>query len=82
MPAKSKKLDFETAMIKLEEIVDKLESEEFSIEEAIKNYEEGVRLARFCVKYLDETEKKVEELIKGDGGKNIFKPWNTDREGA
>ncbi len=64
-----KQIEFETALKKLENIVDKLENGDLSLEEALKQYEEGVRMADVCTKKLTEAEKKVEVLMKMNPGK-------------
>jgi len=63
---------FEDALNKLEKIVSKLEEGDIPLEESLKLFEEGIRLSRFCNQKLDETEKKVEILLKGKNG--ILKP--------
>lgn len=69
MPQEPKEIEFEGALKKLETIVEKLEQGDLSLEEALKNYEEGVRMADVCQKRLTEAEKKVEVLMKTSGGK-------------
>ena len=59
-----KSMTFEDAMKALEEIVTELESGELALEKALKKFEEGVRLSKFCSTKLDETEKKVTLLLK------------------
>ena len=63
-----KKLAFESALKRLEEIVNKLESGEIPLEESIKVFEEGEQLVRFCMDTLNEAEKKVKKLEKKDDG--------------
>jgi exodeoxyribonuclease VII small subunit len=57
---------FEEALLKLEDLVRKMEGGDLSLEESLKAFEEGIRLARFCTKKLDEAERRVEILLKGD----------------
>ena len=57
-------IQFEKALERLEKIVSALESGELSLDEALKRYEEGVKLSRACSKKLNETEKKIEMLTK------------------
>ncbi len=61
-----KKLKFEEAMDRLEEIIDDMESGELSLEESIKNYTEATELTKFCETKLGEFEQKVECLAKKD----------------
>ncbi|MBI2095365.1 MAG: exodeoxyribonuclease VII small subunit, partial [Candidatus Omnitrophica bacterium] len=60
MSQEPKEIAFEIALKKLETIVENLENGELSLEEALKSYEEGVRMADLCSKRLGEAEKKVE----------------------
>ena len=63
-----KKKTFEDSMAKLEQIVDSLETGDLSLEKALKKFKEGVQLSKFCFNKLDETEKKVSLLLKGQNG--------------
>lgn len=60
MPKKS----FEGSLEKLETIVEKLESEELSLDESIKQFEEGIKLYKSCKDLLSEAEKKVSILTE------------------
>ena len=60
MPAK--KLKFEDAMARLQEIVAKLESGEATLEESMTLFEEGAKLSALCYNTLDRAELKVREL--------------------
>ncbi len=62
---------FEDAMDRLEKIVQSLESGDLSLEDSIKAFEEGMKLARFCSEKLEEAEKKVTMLVEENGGKYI-----------
>ena len=64
-----KEIPFEIALKKLEGIVENLENGDLSLEDALKQYEEGVRMADLCTKRLTEAEKKVEVLMKTSPGK-------------
>lgn len=54
---------FEEALERLEEIVRKMETGDLPLEEALKSYEEGVKLIRLCQSKLDEAERRVELLL-------------------
>ena len=64
----TKKKTFEDSMTKLEQIVDSLEAGDLPLEKALKKFEEGVQLSKFCFNKLDETEKKVSLLLKDRNG--------------
>ncbi len=57
-----KELSFEEALKRLEQIVSRLEDEEIPLEKALKTFEEGIRLSRYCNRCLDEAEKKIQIL--------------------
>ena len=64
-----KREKFEEALQKLEAIVTQMEEGDLPLEETLKAFEEGVRLARFCASKLDEAERKVEKLMRDQAGK-------------
>jgi len=68
MAKKDKKESFEGALARLEEIAERLERGEMPLEEALKNYEEGVKIYRHCARLLKEVERKIEILTKGEDG--------------
>lgn len=71
---------FEDALHRLEELVRKMESDELSLEESLKAFEEGIRLSRLCAKKLDEAERRVEILLR-DGEDWVERPLTgTDTE--
>jgi len=59
---------FEAALQKLEQIVQRLEKGELTLEESLALYEEGVRLSRLCHAKLEEAEGKIELLVKDARG--------------
>jgi exodeoxyribonuclease VII small subunit len=61
----TKKPTFEAALEALQSTVKKLESGELSLEQALKNFEEGVRLSRVCQEHLTTAEHRVDILMKG-----------------
>jgi exodeoxyribonuclease VII small subunit len=59
---------FEDALRDLEGIVEKLETGDLSLEEALGAFEEGVTLVRYLGEKLTEVEKRVEVLTRDQGG--------------
>lgn len=59
---------FEEALAALEAAVDRLESGELSLEEALLCYETGVQNALLCRQRLQGVEARVELLLKERGG--------------
>lgn len=73
--AAKKKLDFESSMARLEEIVSLLERGEAPLEQSMTLFEEGARLFRACTKQLDEAEQKVTLLTAGKDGEILEEPF-------
>ena len=73
--AAKKKMDFETAMLRLEEIVGLLERGEAPLEQAMKLFEEGAKLLRECTAQLDAAEQKVTILTAGVEGEPQEHPF-------
>ncbi|MBK5099532.1 MAG: exodeoxyribonuclease VII small subunit [Desulfobacteraceae bacterium] len=71
---------FEQAMQRLEKIVQDLEGGELSLEDALKAFEEGMGLAKFCSGKLEEAEKKVTLLVQESGGKHTQVPFELEEE--
>jgi len=63
-----KKKSFEEALAKLEQITKELEEGDLSLEESLKYFDEGVKLAEYCNNKLNDAQKKVEILLKKDSG--------------
>ena len=55
---------FEESINRLEELVDKMESGESSLEQNLKWFEEGMDLIKTCQTHLVDADKRVQELIK------------------
>ena len=72
MPAK--KLSFEAAMARLEEIVAALEKGDTTLEEALTLFEEGTSLMKQCSTALDKAEQKVAKLLPGADGSPVEEP--------
>ena len=68
MTAKGKEPTFEEALKSLEDVVSKLESGETNLEESIRLFEEGMRLSGLCQKRLDDADRKIELLMRKQGG--------------
>lgn len=79
-PEPAKKPDFERSLMRLEEVVRKLESPQLSLDDAMKLFEEGVELQRECQKQLEEAEGRVEILLKKADGKMVAEPFDPETE--
>lgn len=69
MEKTEKKVTFEEALARLEEIVRAMESGSAKLDESLALFEEGVGLVKFCTGELDHAEQKVKILQAGDDGK-------------
>ena len=68
-------MKFEEAISKLEKIVDQMEKGDLTLDQALKKYEEGIRLSRLCTKALDEARKKIEIVEEGKDGTMKLEPF-------
>ena len=65
--SKKKALDFEQALTDLEQLVDRMEGGDLSLEESLKEFEQGIQLVRQCQGELDAAEQKVAMLVQRNG---------------
>lgn len=73
-----KKESFEDILGKLEGVVDILERGELSLEDALEQFETGIRLSREGAKRLAEAERRIEEILEN----GELKPVHLDPEEA
>ena len=73
-------VDFESALEKLEKIVEAMESEELSLDDSLKKYQEGIELIRLCSEKLQAAEKKIEVVVKEQEGKLYKAPFDESDE--
>jgi len=65
---------FEEALGRLEDIVKRMEAGDMTLEESLKAFEEGIKLAGLCSRKLDEAERRVEILLKQEE-ELVIKPF-------
>ena len=80
MENKESKLSFETALSKLEAIVESMETGEVPLADLLAKFEEGNKLLKHCEGRLKEAELKIEQLKK-ERGAVAFTKFETEREG-
>ncbi len=68
---KTAKFNFEQHLAKLEAIVEALENEELALEDALKNFENGITLTRECQQALQQAEQKVKILLEKHGQQEL-----------
>lgn len=71
MTQKNSVKHFEENLIELDNIVNQLESNQLSLEDALKAFEKGVQLSQSCQSVLTQAEQKVQILLKKDGNESL-----------
>ena len=61
----SSNISFESAMIELESLVTKIETGNLSLEDSLKEFENGIKLSRVCQSALKDAEHRV-KILSGD----------------
>ena len=67
---------FETAIGRLEGLVEEMESQDLPLERLIVNYEECIKLVKTCQQKLAEAEKKIEIIQRQAGADPELKPFD------
>lgn len=67
MATTRKKVTFEEQMANLQEIVDHLQQENLSLDESIKEFKDGMKLANKLQTQLDKADKTLAQLMNDDG---------------
>ena len=73
---------FEEALGQLETVVARLEGGDLPLEEALRAFEEGVRLARMCAARLEDAEQRVRLLTRAPDGTETEVPFAVGNEGT
>lgn len=73
---------FEEALGQLEAVVARLEGGDLPLEEALRAFEEGIRLARACATRLEDAEQRVRLLTQAPDGTETEVPFAVRNEGA
>lgn len=71
---KHSEVAFEKAVERLEEIVQLLDEGSLPLDESLKLFEEGIKLARGCSKQLTDAQGRLEVLVKKPDGSTETKP--------
>jgi exodeoxyribonuclease VII small subunit len=74
------KLPYELAFQQLQEMVERLDSSDLTLEEALKAFERGQAAASRCSKLLEEANLKLRQIIPDDSGKFIETDWQIDED--
>ena len=72
------KNNFESQLTELEKIVNNLENGNVPLEDALKEFQEGVKISRELDKKLTQAEETVAKLIDQDGTEHQLDPTNAN----
>lgn len=71
---------FEEAIARLEEIVQRLETDNISLDESLNLFEEGIGLAKYCSERLNAAEGRLQVLMGFENGQPKLGDFNQDEE--
>jgi len=77
LPKKKKSSTFEKDLQELEDLVEKMEGGDLSLEDSLVHFERGIALTRACQKALTEAEQKIQILLAEDGSQKL-QPFSSD----
>ena len=69
--------DFEKSLQELEQLVEKMEQGDLTLDQSLQCFERGVQLTRTCQQALQEAEQKVKTLLEKDG-QTVLEPLERD----
>lgn len=78
--AKSSEDSFESAMSRLEQIVELMESDKLPLEELLTRYEEGVTLVKTCEQKLAAVEKRIEIITRNAAGEPKIEEFEPEKK--
>lgn len=64
-------LNFESNLVDLERLVERMERGELTLEDSLQQFEQGIRLIRACQQALKTAEQKVQLLTRDDQGERL-----------
>jgi exodeoxyribonuclease VII small subunit len=76
----SRQPGFEEALERLEAIVKDLEDGDLPLEESLRLFEEGVSLTRLCASKLEEAQRRIDVLTRGEQGDLKLQPFEPPEE--
>lgn len=71
MTKKNKIADFEKNLNQLEDLVKKLETGELSLDDSLKQFEKGIKIARECQESLSDAEQRIQILTESSDGDSL-----------
>ena len=73
---------FEDSLKQLEDLVERLEGGEISLEESLQDFERGVALVRVLRERLDQAQQRVDRIVEQEGGETATRPMDLMDEDA
>lgn len=67
---------FEESLKQLEDLVERLEGGEVSLEESLQDFESGVALVRTLRERLDQAQQRVDKIVEQEGGETTAQPMD------
>lgn len=80
-PSKKKSIDFEQSLSTLENLVDRMEQGDMTLEESLQAFETGIALTRECQSRLAAAEQQVSKLVEQQGDIKL-EPFDSDEGDA
>jgi exodeoxyribonuclease VII small subunit len=80
--AKSSEENFESAMTRLETLVNEMESDKLPLEDLLSRYEEGVKLVKVCEEKLASAEKRIEIITRNAAGEPQVEEFEPAKKAA
>lgn len=77
MSETKKSVDFEKQLEQLESLVTALEGGDLSLEDSMKSFEQGIKVARECQQALKDAEQRVEILTR-QGDELVSTDYNSE----
>jgi len=69
---------FEQLLAELEQLVERLEGGELSLDDALACYEQGIAKYKLCRQMLQDAEQKVQKLVQGESGQLVQQPFDSE----
>lgn len=79
-PPATESPSIESAMERLEKLIDEMEGEALPLEKLITRYEEGVALVRLCQEKLDAAEQKIQLITRKASGPDGLEDFSTSSD--
>ena len=73
-----KNINLEQSLADLEALVEELESGDLPLDQAMKKFEQGIKLTRGCQAALKDAEQKVEILLQSAGGAGALEKFDAN----